>query len=299
MAADALPLVDTHIHLWDRRRSGLTYSWLDRPEPHPTMGDVDSLRVLRYGVAEYRAEVRFSGVVAAVHVQAAFGTPDPVRETAWVQSLADATGWPHAIVAACDLTDPRAERQVERHAEHRLLRGFRDVRPAALLFDDPAFRRGYASLARHGLVFCHEVGTADLASAARLAAEVPEVPFCLDQAGMPLDRSPDGYRRWRAGLAAVAREPNTVCKISSLGVGDPRWTVESLRPWVLGAVEEFGPARCFLGSNWPVDRQYSSYPDLVAAWRTLTAGLDPAERRSLFSGSAEAFFRLPGRGDGA
>ncbi len=287
-----VPVVDTHIHLWDRRRSGLRYSWLDEPDPHPTMGDIYSLRVLRYGVREYRAEVRFQGVEKAVHVQAAFGAPDPVQETAWVQSLADTTGWPHAIVGFCDLADPAAERELDRHGAHPAFRGVRDIRPAQELFDDPAFRRGYAALGRRGLVFCHEVGPQGMAAAERLVAAVPEVAFCLDQTGMPLDRSPAGYARWRAGLERLAAHPGTVCKIASLGVGDPGWTVDSLRPWVLGAIDAFGPDRCFFGSNWPVDRQYSSYPDLVGAWRTLVGGCTHEEQHLLMHGNAETFFAL-------
>ena len=43
--------------------------------------------------------------------------------------------------------------------------------------------------------------------------------------------------------------------------------VESLRPWVLGCIEAFGVDRCMFATNWPVDRLFSSYPDLVGAYR--------------------------------
>ena len=36
-------------------------------------------------------------------------------------------------------------------------------------------------------------------------------------------------------------------------------------------IEEFGLERSLFGSNWPVDRLYSSYTDVVAAYRELVS----------------------------
>jgi Amidohydrolase len=57
-----------------------------------------------------------------------------------------------------------------------------------------------------------------------------------------------------AAVAAIRLRPNVMCKISGLGMGDPRWTVDSLRPMVEHLLESFGDERCFFGSNRPVDR---------------------------------------------
>lgn len=65
-----------------------------------------------------------------------------------------------------------------------------------------------------------------------------------------------------------------------------------LRPWVLECIDAFGPGRAFFGSNWPVDRLYSSYGDVVDAYAEIISGFTEAERRALFSGSAERIFRL-------
>jgi predicted TIM-barrel fold metal-dependent hydrolase len=73
---------------------------------------------------------------------------------------------------------------------------------------------------------------------------------------------------------------------------DRRWTVDSLRPWVLGSIEAFGTERSFFGSNWPVDRMYSSYGDVVDAYAELIADFTPAEQRALFSENAERIFRI-------
>lgn len=283
------PVVDTHVHFWDHRSTGLRYAWLD-DEPSP-LGDVDGLRTPRHAVADFRGESRLQHVTKVVHMDAAAGSPDPVAETAWLQSLADATGWPDGIVASCDLAAPDAARQLERHAAHANLRGVRDMRPGSVLSDD-AFRRGYALLAGRGLVFCHTVGLEHAGAALDLVRRFPDVTFCLDQAGMPEARDDEYFAAWRGLLATLAGAPNAVCKISSLGMRDPAWTVASRRPWVLACLDAFGPDRCFFGSNWPIERRYASYGDTVGAFREIVSGLADDERAAVLAGNAERIFRI-------
>ncbi len=96
--------------------------------------------------------------------------------------------------------------------------------------------------------------------------------------------------RWRR----CAELPNTVCKISGLGMADHRWTVESIRPWVLACIELFGADRCMFGTNWPVDAVYASYLMTVDAYRTIVAdaGFDRDDQARLLSGNARGFYRI-------
>ncbi|WP_164983992.1 amidohydrolase family protein [Cellulomonas endophytica] len=284
-----LPLVDTHVHLWDRRRSGLAYGWLDAGR-HPVLGDLAGLDVDRYSVPELRADARLHGVTAVVHAAAATG-PDPVAETAWLQGLGDATGWPDALVAACDLAAPDAAAVLERHRAHGRFRGVRDDRPPAALAD-PALRRGLALLSGTGEVFCHPVGVEGVAEGVALARALPDVTLVVDQAGLPLQRDAAYREAWSAALRALAAEPNTVVKISSLGLFEHGWTPASRRPWVLACVEAFGPDRCMVGTNWPVERLWSGYGDVVGALRAAVAELTVDEQRAVLAGTAGRVLRL-------
>ena len=282
-------VVDTHVHFWDRRRTDLEYAWLDGPGAEATLGDLDGLRTVRYSVPELRADTRMHGVTQVVHMSAA--TSAYAAETAWLQELGDATGWPDAIVASCDLAAPDAPAELDRHLEHDRLRGIRDMRPGSVLAD-PDFRRGYARLAGTGLVFCHTVGVEHVGAARDLVRAVPDVVFCVDQSGMPESRDPEYLDTWSAALATLAGEPNVVCKISSLGVHDHDWTVESRRPWVRALIETFGPDRCLYGSNWPVESLYSGYGDALGAFRTAIADLTDAEQAAVLADNARRVFRL-------
>jgi predicted TIM-barrel fold metal-dependent hydrolase len=90
----------------------------------------------------------------------------------------------------------------------------------------------------------------------------------------------------------MASAENVVMKISGLGMRDPLWTVESLRPYVLGSIEAFGTERVVFGTNWPVDRMFSSYPDLIDAYAAIISGFSEDEQRRMFSGNAERIFRI-------
>jgi predicted TIM-barrel fold metal-dependent hydrolase len=85
-------------------------------------------------------------------------------------------------------------------------------------------------------------------------------------------------------------------KISGLGMGDHRWTVDSLRPWVLECIDAFGVERSFFGTNWPLDRLYSSYGDVVDAYAEIIRDFTADEQRALFAGNANRIFRIDADG---
>ena len=285
------PFVDTHVHYWDLKDPSLAYVWLERDWVHPILGDIDAIKVLRYMAPEFVAETRFQNVTKAIHVQAAIGIADPVEETRWLQEQADATGFPHGIVAHCDLASPDAAATIERHLAYPNLRGIRDFGQGDYLAD-PTWQAGYALLAEHDLVFCLDVIWENLGKARALAEKTPDVVLCIDHAGFPRARDDEYFRNWRAAMEDVAQAENVVCKVSGLGMCDPQWTVDSIRPWVLACLEAFGVERTFFGTNWPVDRLYSSYGDVLNAYEEIVADLTDAEQTALFSANAERIFRI-------
>lgn len=86
--------------------------------------------------------------------------------------------------------------------------------------------------------------------------------------------------------------PNIVCKVSGLGMCDNARTVDSFRPWVVSCIEAFGTDRTFFGTNWPVDRLYSSYGDVVDVYAEIIADFSPTVQEALFSKNAERIFRI-------
>ncbi|WP_219506116.1 amidohydrolase family protein [Nonomuraea ceibae] len=288
----AIPLVDTHVHFHDLRHPKLRYSWLEPEAPLDELtGPDDAIRAQRYWADDFLAETRFHNVAKVVHVQAAIGSDDPVEETRWLQDFAHRLGVPHGIVAHADLSRPDVAHTLDRHAAFANLRGIRDLRHDGYL-TDPAWELGYAELARHDLVCCDDPALEEMHDARRLAERHPSITLCVDHAGYPRRRDQAYFERWRTAMRDLARANNVVVKISGLGQADHRWTISSLRPWVLECIEIFGVERAFFGSNWPVDRLYSSYGDVVHAYAEIISDFPEADQHALFHGNAERVFRL-------
>jgi predicted TIM-barrel fold metal-dependent hydrolase len=284
------PFIDGHVHFWDLKSRELEYGWLKADAVHPMLGDIDGLKVVRYSIDEFEAQSRFQHVPKAVHVGVSTNA-DPVVETRWVQALADRGGFPQGIVAKCDLASPNVHETILRHLESANMRGVRDNgRPGS--FDDPIWRNGYKLLGEYELIFCHEVGIDRMAEAVELVKAYPEVQFCLDHCAMPRSLDEEGFRRWRAAIGAISAMPNVAVKISALGQWGGRWTIESAKPWVSACIEAFGTKRTFFGSNFPVDGLFSSYGDLVNAFRHLVSDYSETEQRDLLGGNAERIFRI-------
>lgn len=286
-----IPFVDTHFHLYDMKRPELRYSWLERDAIHGFLGNIDALKAQHYWIDDYIAEIRFSNVPKAVHVQAALGVSDPVNETKWLQTFADATGYPHGIVAECHLADPDAAEVLDRHLDYANVRGVRDFGNGRYLVDT-AWRAGFRHLKRHNLVACIDTRIQHFDDLIDLATSFPDTMICVDHCAIPEARDEGYFKCWSTAIRALARAENILMKISGLGMMDRRWTIESLRPWVLGSIEAFGVDRVVFGTNWPVDRMFSSYPDLINAYAKIISGFTIEEQTEMFARNAERLFRI-------
>jgi predicted TIM-barrel fold metal-dependent hydrolase len=93
-------------------------------------------------------------------------------------------------------------------------------------------------------------------------------------------------------MRTLAERPNVAAKISGLGMFEPDWTADSIRPLVLDAIEIFGVERCIFASNFPVDKLAGDYDAIWSAFDRITAGFSESERRALFHDNAARLYRL-------
>ncbi|MBA2576186.1 MAG: amidohydrolase family protein [Euzebyaceae bacterium] len=289
--AAPLDFVDTHHHLWDLGR--FHYDWLSGegwPGHTALLGDYSSIR-RDYLVEELLAEFATANVVKSVHVEAAYAGPDPVEETEWLQQVAEEHGFPHALVVFCDIEAEDADAQLDRHCACDNVRGVR-IRAHPDDVTDPAFRTAFAALGRRNLSYEQNASPGNLVSGRDLARDFPNTQIILGHTGFPLERTDEYFQRWRTEMAELAEAPNVAVKISGLGMVDNAWTVDSIRPWVLSTVEIFGVDRCMFGTNWPVDKLFSTYADLVAAYAEIIADFSRDEQEQLFSRNAERYYRI-------
>ena len=287
-----LQFVDTHVHFYDMQHPELFYGHWQPGVPHPVLGEqIQRLAERSYFAEDYVAETRNANVAKAVHVQAAIGSKDPVKETEWLQEAADRTGFPHGIVAHADLRSSDVERVLERHRKYANMRGVRDFSYGDYLVESD-FHRGFALLEKYDLVSSMSARWQDMEKLRGVAAKFPNIAIVVDHTGSPEERSAEYFERWKRGIALVAEADNILCKISGLGMGDNNWTVASIRPYVLQCIEAFGTDRCFFGSNWPVDWLWSSYDTLVDAYTEIIADFSHDDQVAIFSKNAEKLYKI-------
>lgn len=294
------PIIDPHHHLYDLKTGN--YPWLQGPMLKRVFGDYSAIRQ-DYLIDDFRADIQRQNVVKTVHLQVEYDHNDPVAETRWLQRVADQHGYPHGIVAFADLSSPGVQAVLEEHLEYPNVRGIRQCLnfhkdPIKTFIDhphlmsEPQWRKGYALLQRYGLSFDLQLYHTQMDEALELARAFPETPMVLNHTGMPVDRSPEDIAAWQQAMKRLASAPNVFCKISGLGMGDWHWTMDSIRPFVLHAIDAFGAQRCMFASNFPVDKLFSSYDDVFNAFKEITGAFSASERRALFHDNAERIYRL-------
>lgn len=293
------PIIDAHHHIW--RLADLP--WLSGPTVPRIFGDYDAIR-RDYAIEEYVAEATRAGVVRSVYVQTNWPPARTVDEVAWVQAVADRTGFPHAIVGFADLAAADVEETLDALCAFPRLRGIRQqlhwhrepryrfaARPD--LVADSAWRRGIAAVARRGLLFELQVFAGQMAESARFARDFPDLTLVLLHAGMLEDRSAAGWAEWRSGMQALAACPNVVVKLSGLGTFVHACALDLWRPVIEETVAMFGADRCMFGSNFPVEKLWTSYADVVAVTDASLARLSDGERAAVWHDTASRVYRVP------
>ena len=291
-------IIDAHHHVW--RQQDLP--WLTGPMVPRIFGPYEAIR-RDYPMAEYLDDVADAGVTASVYVQANWPPERFEDEVAWVQSVADVTGWPHAIVGYADFLAEDVRPQLDRLAQYPLMRGLRmqlhwhdneayrfAARPD--LCTDPVLQRNVAHLADHGWCFELQVFAGQMQGAVALVTACPDVTFVLQHAGMLEDFSESGRAAWFRGMEQLAAEPSVVAKLSGLGTFIHRNDPAHIADMVAETVATFGAERCLYGSNFPIEKLWTSYSELVAAFRAAVATLPDTDQRQIFHDTAARVYRI-------
>jgi predicted TIM-barrel fold metal-dependent hydrolase len=294
-------IIDAHQHFWDLQRG--RYPWL-QGEPPATFryGDTRTLRQ-SYLPEQYARDTQGWSIGATVHVEAEWDRADPVAETRWLAELRAATGLPTAAVAHATLDHADAASALQAQAGFGFVRGIRHkptaatsprdiVRGAPGSMDDPKWRAGFALLSRYRFSFDLQTPYWHLAEAADLAHAFPWITIIVNHTGLPVDRTAEGLRAWRAALERAAAEPNIALKISGLGIKGQPWSLAANAPVIRDAIRVFGADRCCFASNFPVDRLAGSFDAIFAGFKAAVVDLPGADQRKLFHDTAARLYRI-------
>jgi predicted TIM-barrel fold metal-dependent hydrolase len=284
--AGAIPIIDTHQHLWDLRKFRLP--WL---ESAPTLKR-------NFLPEDYRRATEGLGVVKAVYMEVDVDPSQQVEEAEDVVALCRSGKTP--TVAAVISGRPASDGFKAYLARFKAMPEIKGVRqvlhakqtpPGYCL--EPAFVRGIRALGEAGLMFDLCMRAADLPQGRKLVEACPGTRFILDHCGNAsvLDRDRSA---WKADIAAVAKCDRVVCKVSGIvaSTRGRQWTPDDLAPIVNHVLDVFGPDRVMFGGDWPVCTLGATYAQWVSALRTIVRDRPVSEQRKLFHDNAVRVYNL-------
>ncbi len=287
-----LPRLDAHQHYWRVARGD--YRWLraDDAALEPIHRD--------FGPADLAPLRAAHGIGTTVLVQAA----DSSAETDFLLGLAAHEPSVGAVVGWVDLADEASVATLERWGA--AAPALRSLRPMLqdlpehdwiLQAPKPAV---LAAMGRLGLRFDALVKPWHLEALLGFVRRHPALPVVIDHAAKPQLRegwSAPWAEAWRRGLAALAREPQVLCKFSGLlteagPTGSVQEGVAALRPVWETLLEHFGPQRLMWGSDWPVLTLAAPYECWVAVSEALIGELPPAQQQAVWRDNAARFYGI-------
>jgi predicted TIM-barrel fold metal-dependent hydrolase len=291
-------IIDAHHHIWRQR----DLPWLEGPMQPRIFGPYEPIR-RDYPIGEYLSDLEGTGVGKSVYVQANWAKERFEDEVAYVQQAADETGFPHGIVGYADFLAEDVRPQLDRLTKYSGMRGLRmqlqwhqnpQFRFASCsdLARDPKLQRNVGHLADYSWTFDLQVFSGQMEGAAELADSAPKVTFILQHAGMLEDASDDSVARWRKGMRLLAARPNVVSKLSALGTFIHKNDPDHIAAVVKDTIAVFGADRCLFGSNFPVEKLWTGYADLIAAYRGAIEPLGAQVARAAFHDTAARVYRL-------
>ncbi len=245
-AAPAIPIIDTHIHLFDQTRpQGAPYSGpRGAPGAAPQPAYPDRYRTLAVPL----------GVVGAIKVEAS----PWIEDNLWVLEVAQRDPIMVGVVGNLEPDKPEFAEYLGRYRKHPLFRGIRYGnlwnRDIVRQAQNPVFLDGLKLLAQADLV----LDTANprvplLESMLRISDAVPDLRVVLDHlpALAPAEADRPAYD---AALSQFAKRPQIYVKLSEIVHRENGVVVSDLglmRARLDRLVEIFGEDRILFGSDWP------------------------------------------------
>lgn len=284
--AHPLPIIDTHVHLWDLQRFRL--DWLT--------GDDNPLR-RNFTIADYQQAIQGCHVVKAVYMEVDVHPSQHVAEAEYIAGVCQQGNT--VIRAAVVGGRPAAENFGEyarRFRDHRFIKGIRQVlhseRTPAGYCTHRDFIRGIQLLGDLGLSFDLCMRHAELADGVTLAEACPNTRLVLDHCGNADVQARD-RTRWQRDVQRLARCRNVIGKVSGIPSTAPEnWTAEHFAPIVNHMLDTFGPERVIFAADWPVCTRRATFRQWSEAVRSIVSNRPRDQQRKLFHDNAARFYGI-------
>ncbi len=289
-AQAALPIVDTHEHLWDLTKFNLPWT-----KGNAVLGK-------SFVTKDYLAATQGLNVVQSVYMEVDLDPTQQVQEAEYAIDLCRRDDNP---MAGAVISGRPASRDfaayIMQFKDSPWIKGVRQVlhgpsNPAGFCLDRQ-FVKSVQLLGELGMSFDLCLRSAELADGEKLVAQCPRTRFVVDHCGNMSVQETDQKPRqlWMDGMKALAQHENVVCKISGIVVtAREDWKPADLAPNMRFSMETFGPDRRMFAGDWPVCTLRASFAQWVAALKDIVRDMNMplADQKKLFHDNAVKFYGL-------
>lgn len=179
------------------------------------------------------------------------------------------------------------------------------------LYLRPKFLEGIDLLSERGLLFEASIFHPQIADVTALARARPQCQIVVNHSGSPVGHSSyagkqaEVHAHWLRDMRELAKCPNVSIKMGGLlmvlanfdfTAAERPPTSEELaelwRPYVEPCIDLFGPERCMVSSNFPVEKAGMPYGTVWNMFKRIAAPCSENDRRSIFAETARRVYRL-------
>jgi predicted TIM-barrel fold metal-dependent hydrolase len=284
----AFPIIDTHIHIFDKTR----------PEGAPYPRDVPGGGEPPQGMIalpnRYKAIVAPFGVVGAIIVEAS----PRVEDNYWLLDVSANHPIIVGLVGRIDPGDAAFQTHLQKLARNRLFIGIRQGQ-LHLGLDSPAY---IANLKRLADADCSlDVDTPRQGMTAtevlvKVLDKVPSLRLVMDH--LPDVRFPDeaGKAKYVGHLRELGQRPDVFIKLSEVVrryEGRVSTDLHNYRAWLDELWDIFGEDRIMFGSDWPQSEglEFNSYPNVFNVARAYVTSKTPAAMDKVFWRNSRKAYR--------
>ena len=280
-AADAIPVIDVHVHLFDPRRpQGVPYPGPKGQPPQIALPE------------NYRQQIGGTGITGAIVVEAS----PWVEDNLWILERANSDTIFVGVVGSLDPSKPEFGEYLNRFSKDPLWRGIRYARVWQMENGKQVLKPGMAEglklLAQAGQTLDMANPSFDLLRGALLAMDAaPDLHVVMDH--MPsLDHTPATQALYDSLIAELAQRPNFAIKLSQVMHKDENGvTVTAPRARLDQLMAAFGEDRVMFGGDWPNSVGTATIPAALALMRDYFANRPRIQAEKYFWRNSRRIYR--------
>jgi len=278
-AADAIPIIDTHVHLFDPSRpQGVPYSGPRGQPPQMALP------------AYYRQQIPGTGITGAVVVEAS----PWIEDNLWILERANSDSLFVGVVGSLDPSKPDFGEYLNRFSKDPLWKGIRYARVWQM--DNgkqvlkPGMTEGLKLLAQAGQTLDMANPSFDLLRGALLAMDAaPDLHVVMDH--MP-SLDPETQPLYDSLIAELGSRPNFAIKLSQVIHKNDKGDIVTAPPARLDQLmTAFGEDRVMFGGDWPNSVGTATIPNAVSLMRDYFVNRPRIQAEKYFWRNSQRIYR--------